>query len=273
MEIKDSQDLVYFVFIVSAVILFLVISIILFIVLSQKKAARQEIRLQRIKTKHQQDLFKSVISTQEKERAQIAKNIHDEYGASLSATMMMLKRLSNHTDGELKEMADDAKDAVLSVVTGFRNVINDLSPSSLKNYGLTAEIDKLASLVELGSGIKVEARVNYVDERYNAEVEINLYRVVKEFLANSMKYSKASKIIVDLNKSNTSLVLNLNDNGIGFDPKKINGSGHGLKNMESRVYLLNGKYSYFSEFGKGTELIIEIPLTEVFIKTKQNEKN
>ena len=91
-------------------------------------------------------------------------------------------------------------------------------------------------------------------------VEIAVYRIIQEFINNSIKHSKATKILIDLKNEDDSLLLNLKDNGIGFNINDLTLRGQGLRNIKTRIKSFNGNVNIKSIINKGTEFDIEIPI-------------
>ena len=101
------------------------------------------------------------------------------------------------------------------------------------------------------------------EKRFHENIEISLYRVTQEALTNIIKYSKATKVGVQLYQLKNTLFLIIEDNGIGFD-SKITTKGIGLKNIETRVNFINGKLNIDAEKGGGTVITIKVNSKEKF---------
>ena len=101
--------------------------------------------------------------------------------------------------------------------------------------------------------------IHQLDDRLNNQIELQLYRIVQEFVSNVLKHSRASKIVIQLTRHNGTLTLMVEDNGIGFRADDTY-KGMGLKNIQSRVAALEGSWNTDSVLGHGTTNIIEIPV-------------
>jgi signal transduction histidine kinase len=263
MEITKISSTALLVVIITLVFFLMAVAIILFIVQERRKSERKEREVELMQARHQKEMFKSVIETQEKERQRIAKNIHDEVNASITVASMSAGKISNLAQGEIQELAKSTKNSILSAEAEMRQIINDLSPVSLTRFGLHSEIKKLGKMAEAASNLDVEINSNLEGVRFDPQIEINLYRVIKEFVHNTLKYAEASKLCINALRSEGELYIILNDNGIGFDLDDNETHGHGLNNMKSRIYLLNGSISFVSDKGNGLEVNICIPLNEI----------
>jgi signal transduction histidine kinase len=212
----------------------------------------------------QQELrSKAIIEAEEKERIRIAKDLHDGVGQQLSAVKLRLSMLRNNHEtfedncSTLVQMVDDA-------VKEVRGVSHDMMPNALLRSGLAAAtrefIDKIAGIDVL----KVDLQIIGLNERLDGTTETILYRVLQESVNNIIKHANATKVSIQLIKDENELSLVLEDNGRGFDVNKVNSfSGIGLKNIISRIEYLNGKVNFDSTIGKGTTMIVEVPLNTV----------
>jgi len=264
MEISRTNEILVYI-IAGVSVMFIVVGIvIIYIILSQRRHIKQQLKMQEMKSQHQKDIFKSVMATQEKERKRIAKNLHDEIGTSLSATGLMLSQVCNIGTAENQATINIIQQTIDEVISETRRVVNDLSPSVLVKFGLFAELDDLTKLINESANIKLTIQSNINKEaRLSSELELTLYRVIKEFCNNTLKYAKASTISLSIHLSNSEFIkVQIEDNGVGFNFDTIKKNGHGLKNMESRIYLMGGKSELISKVGAGTKLKIELPLTK-----------
>ncbi len=198
---------------------------------------------------------KQLLNAQENERQRVAKDLHDSVGQNiLFIKNQLLSQTRNET--QLMKTVDSALEEV-------RNISKNLYPNQLEKYGLTAAVDSLAEQVQAASGIFVSSDMQGIDETLNKNVQINFYRIIQEFVNNSIKHAKATAIRITTELSDSEIKLIVQDNGIGFDKsileQKANTS-FGLLNMEERIKMLKGKLDIESEIGKGTKSIFTIPI-------------
>ena len=263
MEDTFTNGILTFVIIGVTTMIAFVSLIITYITISQRKAAKQQLKMQEMKVQHQKDIFKGILATQEKERKRIAQNLHDEIGTSLSATGLMLSQVCNIGTLKNQETISNSIKNIDKIVNETRRVVNDLSPSVLVKFGLFAELKDITKLMKASANIDLVIDSNIEDSRLCDELELMLYRIIKEFCNNTLKYASASKIVISIQLQEDNCVhVEISDNGVGFDINSIKKNGHGLKNMESRVYLMEGKSELISKVGAGTKLKIELPLTK-----------
>lgn len=198
---------------------------------------------------------KQLLNAQENERQRVAKDLHDSVGQNiLFIKNQLLSQARN--EAQLMKTVDSALEEV-------RNISKNLYPNQLEKYGLTAAIDSLAEQVQAASGIFVSSDMQGIDEALNKNVQINFYRIIQEFVNNSIKHAKATAIRITTELHDSEIKLIVQDNGIGFDKsiveRKANTS-FGLLNMEERIKMLKGKLDIESEIGKGTKSIFTIPI-------------
>ncbi len=139
-----------------------------------------------------------------------------------------------------------------------RNISHQMLPRALAETGLVSAIRDMLERSFANSGIDYEFDSYNSDDRYDEDFEINIYRIVQEVITNVLKHSKAKKVDVQLLKSNDYLVLNISDDGIGFDDNVQ--QGNGINNISGRVILLKGNINLDSTKGAGTTYTIRVPL-------------
>jgi signal transduction histidine kinase len=205
-----------------------------------------------------------VIDAQEKERQNIARDLHDE---SLQTMVLLCQQLDaarsspslpSATGEKLKEVRGTAERAA----TGLRNFARELRPPILDDLGMTAAIRKL--LDDCIDRINVEGQLKIVGEehRLRQDVEVNLFRIVQEALANVAHHAKATNVTVTIVFMDREVKLEIRDNGQGF-VAPINADGlskFGLIGMRERTEMLGGRLKIRSSPGNGTRIEVSIPL-------------
>ena len=261
MDSTNTNEIVLYILIGTLLMLLFVGTIILFVIQARKNASIQKLKLQELTGRHQKEIFKSVIATQEKERQRIANNLHDDIGTSLSAIRLLIGQIKGSSIDDKDEIIERIVKNIDNTIDTTRNVINDLSPSSLNQFGLFLELNNLTKFISESTNIDIKIESTFYNERIHPDVELAIYRIVKEFINNTIKHAEATLVDITIKLLAKDLIINIKDNGKGFDTKLLNNNGHGLRNMESRVYLLNGKSELSSQVGIGTTLNISIPLS------------
>lgn len=221
--------------------------IFLLVVLHQRRMIAYQVELRTLHAARQQDLFQAVFEAQESERQRLAADLHDSVGQVLSVIKFNLHRLQRLQEpaGEfatptqvlLTQTSGLAEDCMREI----RHIVRNILPPLLTDFGLVEALRHLAAQVEHATGMPVVFEAETGLERPAREVEVGLYRVVQELFTNALKHSQASAIEFNIAQQAGWLVLTFADNGIGFRPERVKPGGLGLKNLESRVALLQGE--------------------------------
>ncbi len=205
-----------------------------------------------------------LIRAQEKERASIARELHDDFGQRLAIQCTELTQIGNELpESEIKERAKVLKVLKESreMAADIRSLSHQLHSSSLEYIGLASALRGLCE--EITRNCKFSVRFTEPDliPDLTKDVELCLFRVTQEALANVVKHSEGRSALVELGINANSVSLRISDAGKGFDPdsKRVS-NGIGLIGMRERLQLVGGKLSVRSEPMQGTELLAEIPL-------------
>ncbi|MGP8217600.1 MAG: PAS domain S-box protein [Bacteroidia bacterium] len=211
-------------------------------------------------------LVRTVLDTQEKERKRIAKDLHDSLGQKLSGIKFHIEALKamqkNIKDRKYDTLLTRSTDALNDAMVELSNISFNLMPGTLQNFGLSYAIKELCTKLKLDSEISFEVCIDDKFPPFDKALEITIFRIVQEFINNSLKHGNADKMSISMNISSMpgNIFILLQDNGVGFEIKKINEySGMGLKNMKSRVESYNGILKIESKPGLETRYEIYIP--------------
>jgi signal transduction histidine kinase len=241
------------------IMLVLSCTLILFIVFYHRRNLRRQAEVYALEADHQRRLLESVLHAVENERRRFAQDLHDEIGGALSALRMQLSRLGgNPAPVELQEIAGTGKEVVDSAVQSVRRIAYDMLPPGLEVFGLGYAASELCKRTESVTRISITFSGDPDLKLSDKTHELMLYRILQELLGNAVKHSGASEIQVRLGPAKQGVELYYHDNGAGFDPEAV-GGGLGLKNMESRVQMLSGKWEVITAPGKGTQVTVQLP--------------
>lgn len=209
----------------------------------------------------------ALLQGQEGERKRIAQDLHDRLGSMLAMVKVHFKSVEENIES-VKEnnrlIYSKANNLLDEACEEVRKISNDLVSGVLNKFGLLPALNDLKnSIVETGQ-LKIDVfNFGFDENRLDYDIEINLYRIIQELISNILKHSKASEVSIQLLKKDNRLNVVVEDNGIGFNVSELNSSkGMGLKNIESRVDSLHGKYDIDSGKGAGTTITIDIPLNQ-----------
>ena len=222
---------------------------------------RQKSALNKERIKEQETRINAVFQAQEEERRRIAKELHDGIGQTLGAIKMNYQVLSEKMDKP--ELIPDLKKIqkmLNSASAEVRSISHQMLPKELEQFGLIPAIEGMLNLHFENSPIKVNFEYSGFDVRIGAAVELVLFRVLQELVSNVIKHSGASLLTVQIIRLNTHVMLNVSDNGIGFDVENNQKSGIGLLSIASRIDAIKGILRYESGAGSGTTVTIRIPI-------------
>lgn len=207
------------------------------------------------------ELANHLQQVREEERGHLARELHDELGALLTAAKLDVARLKSKIDASVPDVAERLQHLTETLNSGIalkRRIIEDLRPSSLSNLGLTAAIEILTREYAERAGVEVETSLEPV--KLPDAAQLTVYRTVQEALTNIGKYAKATKVLVSVHAYPTHVAVQVRDNGIGFDTGAVQPSSHGLSGMRHRVESAGGRLSITSRPGSGTLVSAVLPL-------------
>lgn len=230
----------------------------------QQRALQQERDLLegqvRDRTASLAELATHLQQVREEERGHLARELHDELGALLTAAKLDVARLKSRLGPQQPEVADrllHLTDTLNSGIALKRRIIEDLRPSSLANLGLTASLEILAREFSERSGVHVATDLQPVvlDEAR----QLTVYRLVQESLTNMAKYAEARSARVAVHATGLQVEVVVSDDGKGFEPVRPQPSTHGLAGMRHRVEAAGGRLTVESAPGKGTRVMAALP--------------
>ena len=213
-----------------------------------------------LRTEQLTDLARHLQTVREDERNHLARELHDELGALLTAAKLDVARLKSRLGGltpEVAERLQHLSDGLNSGIALKRRIIEDLRPSSLSNLGLIAALEILVREWSQRTEIKVDSHFEPVQLR--ASGELTVYRLLQEALTNISKYARATEVVVRLYPENGRAVVVVRDNGAGFDVDAPRASAHGLLGMRYRLETEGGLLKLDSAPGKGTSIEAQLP--------------
>src|SRR4051812_4966914 len=196
----------------------------------------------------------------EEERGHLARELHDELGALLTAAKLDVARLKARMGTQSPEITDRLQHLTESLNSGIalkRRIIEDLRPSSLANLGLTASLEILAREFSERSGIEVAC--NLEPAEIDEDRQLTIYRAVQESLTNVGKYAEASQVDISVRSYSNHVEVEVRDNGRGFDVEVTKPTTHGLAGMRHRVEAAGGRLTLASRPGQGTRILATLP--------------
>jgi len=204
-------------------------------------------------------VLRTIVETQEAERRRVADDLHDSLGQKLSAVKIYLNALGANQNApkSLKDNVKFAKQIVDESIQDLRDIVFAQMPVTLERFGLQTALKELVNRVQGPSYINFQLEIDDSIPTLPKDLEVVIYRITQEFMQNSIKHSQANNVYIDLMMRKNSLMVHLEDDGLGFDPEAMNdASGRGLRNMVTRAKAFHGTYKIKTSPGKGVKFSI-----------------
>lgn len=201
-------------------------------------------------------------NVREDERGFLARELHDELGALLTAAKLDVARLKSRLAGSLPEATErlvHLTTTLNSVIAMTRRIVEDLRPSSLSQLGLVASLEILTREFEERSGLSIITDLETVE--IGGAAQLTVYRLVQESLTNIGKYAEASQVVVSLQNLEGYISIEVNDNGKGFELGNVAPTSHGLDGMRHRVEAAGGRLNIVTTKDEGTRITAVLPKT------------
>lgn len=235
--------------------------VVLMVLLAYRLKAMQDTaeRLFLEKTLAQQQRTEAILEAEDRERVRIARDLHDGIGQMLAAARMALGNFLAKKKEE-NEHIQNSLDLLEESIKEIREISHNMMPGALTKLGLSTALKQFVNKINALGVLQIELQIIGVKERLSEKIETMLYRVVQEILSNIIRHAEATKVSIELVKHENELVLVVEDNGKGFNSEEVKNHGIGIKNVATRVEYLNGSVNFDSAIGRGTSVIVEIPL-------------
>lgn len=213
-------------------------------------------------------LSRRLIDLMEKNRHQIAMELHDHIGQTLTSCKINLEMVHERVRAQSPELGNQIESAqgrVTQVLKDIKEISHGLKPAMLDTLGLIPSLRYLFNEIREGSNIDIKFFSQGIPKRFDPGKELAIFRITQEALNNIRKHATAQKIFVSLVRKNDLLSLSIEDDGIGFNREaamQMRG-GHGplgLVFMRERAVQLDGEFTIDAKEGEGTHILVEIPI-------------
>ncbi|HEY6509114.1 MAG TPA: sensor histidine kinase, partial [Vicinamibacterales bacterium] len=204
------------------------------------------------------DLGARLLSAQERERARIAGELHDDVSQQLAALRIHLGRLRRTVQGDAGVVVAEAAKRAEDIAASVHDLSHSLHPARLRLMGLVEALEGLRN--ELS---RPDVTITFTHENVppglSPDLRLCLFRIVQEALQNALKHSQAHHVLVELRGGPEGITLTIGDDGVGFDVDAMWGKGLGLLSLHERVEAVGGRFHIRSTPGAGTRLEIRLP--------------
>lgn len=204
------------------------------------------------KQKRQEMFSRELIEAQEIERTRLARELHDSVGQKL---MLLTRQTKSKNDAEMEFLANNTLEEIRSISRG-------LHPATLERLGVTTAIQSLVNEVDEHSDIFVTSELDNIDEIFNKDAELHLYRIIQEALNNILKHSEAKATSISIVKQTEEVLVTVSDNGKGFDVSEESKyqNSLGMKTLLERSKMIGAHFKIDSKPNNGTILSLAVPI-------------
>lgn len=243
-----------------SLILLLVLSLLIFLfILFRKNKKISEQRINDIKQKEELSLTRAILDGEERERERIARDLHDGLGGMLAGVKINFSTWSSHhlpaeKDKEFYKILGQLDHSV----SELRHIARNLMPESLLNFGLETALNDLCEFY-VRKDLDIDFQAIDIEKKIPLPIQLNIYRIVQELLANALKHAEATSILLQCSQSDDRFMITIEDNGKGFDTGIEHTKSMGLRNLKNRVNYLKGKMEVSSD-PQGTTINIELKI-------------
>ncbi|NME71594.1 sensor histidine kinase [Flammeovirga aprica] len=245
----EIQFIIVFTIVLTIIIVFIFLLYRAFInKILQEKNIQHELALN-----HQKEIALQASLVQENERKRIAEVLHDDVGNKLNILSLWINNEDTWNDERSKGIIVQQ---IPELIETTRNISHSLYPVNLEKFGLILTIEALIANVDKSLSIVLLMQHQY--QPRDISFELQIYRIIQEFLSNVIKHAKASNMLIHIRDTKGSLCIILSDDGVGFDHSQLQ-EGMGLENIDSRIKSIDGRCKWKSKKGKGVRLIIAQP--------------
>jgi two-component system sensor histidine kinase UhpB len=197
-----------------------------------------------------------VVETQERERRRLAQDLHDRTAGGLTSVLFALRRLERElTDDEQRATLIEAREGVAAAIEDVRDLISDLRPKVLDDFGLGAALERLCVTIARRSGLAITPELADGLDQLPAEVATAAYRITQEALGNVVRHANAHVADVSAAVIEGSLILTIVDDGKGFGPGTL---GYGVEGMIERARMVGGRVDLERPAGGGARIRFEV---------------
>ncbi|MFO1484137.1 MAG: PAS domain S-box protein [Verrucomicrobiaceae bacterium] len=202
-----------------------------------------------------------VIRVAEQEHIRIGHDLHDGVGQTLTGIASLMEALENSLGGTAKQDAHRIRELIDAAVSETRRLSHGLSPAGVKNRGLAGGLMLIAETVRGNFRRECICKIEEPPPSADQESEIHLFRIAQEAVNNAIRHGGARRIRIVLRRQSTNRgILEISDNGRGFQASKSEADGIGLRVMEHRAHLIGGELHIHGQKGKGVRVSCQFPL-------------
>ncbi|MEQ9423916.1 MAG: sensor histidine kinase [Cyclobacteriaceae bacterium] len=204
----------------------------------------------------------AMIIGQEKERQRIANDLHDDLGSLMASIKLHFDSIKTNSTKGLTELHSKTDALIDEAYNKIRAIAHAKNSGMVAKEGLLKSVKEMANKVSVANNLTLTVSDHGLDKRMENSLELTLFRIIQELITNVVKHADASEANIHLTRHSDCLNIMIEDNGGGFDTSVVvkTDKGMGLRSIDKRISHLGGTVNIDSEIGKGTTIIIEVPI-------------
>ena len=206
-----------------------------------------------------------MVGGQEKERKRIAEDLHDNLGSVLATLKLHFENLKINREKKKinqEELFDKTESLIDQAYLKVRSIAHAKNAGVIANQALLIALQIMAEKISLADKIKIEVVHFGLNERLENSLEITIFRIIQELITNIIKHADAKNATINISLYDKNLNIIIEDDGKGFDINKVDlKEGMGISSIKTRVKHLNGTFNIDATPGKGSSIILDIPIT------------
>jgi signal transduction histidine kinase len=196
-----------------------------------------------------------------KERQRLARDIHDTLAQHFTSIIMHLSAAKYSSPESVQSEVGQAEHAAREGLDEIRRILSDMRPEQIEKASLVEAVEELAARWSAENGVLVKMKVTGTPRSLTSSAETALLRISQEAMHNITKHAQAKNVNITFSFMDDLLVMDIADDGLGFDPSKTS-NGFGLRTMRDRIEELSGIFTIESEQGRGTAIAVSLPFIE-----------
>jgi signal transduction histidine kinase len=262
---ENSSEIVIQIALLSTILIFCFVALLFYIMIKHKhNSLLNENQIIHLKHQFEKDILSAQLEMQEETMIRISREIHDNISLGLTLSKLYLNSSLDIQDEKIKKNIDSSIDLISKSLVDLNDLSKSINGETIKKIGLIhsieLDIEYLKRINLFKIDFQIEGHALYLDWTK----EIMIFRIIQESFRNIIKHSLCSTILIKLTFSEKELIVEIKDDGIGFDFDYDNflnseSRSSGLANMHNRSLLINAKFNVCSEKNMGTKIILTIP--------------
>lgn len=238
--------------------------IVVFLLQYQKRKFSHRQDIIKLQGSFQQNILRAQLEIQEQTLKNISQEIHDNIGQVLSLAKLNLSTTDINQPDAMQQKIEDSKTLVAKAIQDLRDLSKSMNTDYIAEMGFERAVEYELEMIKKTGSFETMLEISGVARKFQAQKELILFRIVQEVLNNIIKHSKAKLITIKLNYKPAIFLMQIIDNGCGFDitPLQENSKfGLGIRNMKNRSHLIGAQFEITSTLSVGTTVNISLPFT------------